>query len=140
MVFRTGDIAERPRQCSPVSRGAKFVIVTPAGMNVYPEDLEKAVRREAGVRDCVVIGIERDRANAGACTVLLLEDSNVDEAAVIENANRLLAEYQKIRQWFRWPDPDFPRTPTSKPLLPRIREVVHARLGPGTTSQAGGNS
>ena len=138
--FRTGDIAERDENGSLYFKGRKKnVIVTPAGMNVYPEDLEKAVRREAGVRDCVVIGIERD-GNAESCAVLLLEDSNVDEAAVIENANRLLAEYQKIRQWFRWPDPDFPRTPTSKPLLPRIREVVHARLGPGTTSQAGGNS
>ena len=138
--FRTGDIAERDENGSLYFKGRKKnVIVTPAGMNVYPEDLEKAVRREAGVRDCVVIGIERD-GNAEPCAVLLLEDSNVDEAAVIENANRLLAEYQKIRQWFRWPDPDFPRTPTSKPLLPRIREVVHARLGPGTTSQAGGNS
>ena len=138
--FRTGDIAERDENGSLYFKGRKKnVIVTPAGMNVYPEDLEKAVRREAGVRDCVVIGIERD-GNAESCAVLLLEDSNVDEAAVIENANRLLAEYQKIRQWFRWPDPDFPRTPTSKPLLPRIREVVHARLGAGTTSQAGGNS
>ena len=52
---------------------SKNVIVTPAGMNVYPEDLEKALRRQAGVRDCVVVGIERD-GNAEPCAVLLLED------------------------------------------------------------------
>jgi long-chain acyl-CoA synthetase len=126
--FRTGDLARTDQDGSLYFKGRKKnVIVTPAGMNVYPEDLEKAVRRAAGVRDCVVIGIERD-GNAEPCAVLLLDDPQADEAAVIENANRSLAEYQKIRRWFRWPDPDFPRTPTSKPLLPRIREVASARI------------
>ena len=138
--FRTGDMAEKDENGSLYFKGRKKnVIVTPAGMNVHPEDLEKAVRREAGVRDCVVIGIERD-GNAEPCAVLLLEDPGADQAAVIESANRSLAEYQKIRQWFRWPDPDFPRTPTSKPLLPQIRETVNARLGVRTTSPAGGSS
>ncbi len=126
--FRTGDLAETDENGNLYFKGRKKnVIVTPAGMNVYPEDLEKAVRRETGVRDCVVIGVERD-GNAEPCAVLLLDGPHADEASVVENANRSLAEYQKIRKWFRWPDPDFPRTPTSKPLLPRIREVVNAGL------------
>jgi long-chain acyl-CoA synthetase len=131
--FHTGDLARTDQDGSLYFKGRKKnVIVTPAGMNVYPEDLEKAVRRAAGVRDCVVIGIERD-GNAEPCAVLLL-DPQADEAAVIENANRSLAEYQKIRRWFRWPDPDFPRTPTSKPLLPRIREVASARFDAAAAS------
>jgi long-chain acyl-CoA synthetase len=41
-----------------------------------------------------------------------------------------LVEYQHIREWVVWPEPDFPRTPTQKPVLPRIREVVEqARNG-----------
>jgi len=36
----------------------KNVIVTPAGLNVYPEDLEGTLRNQAGVRDCVVIPVE----------------------------------------------------------------------------------
>jgi long-chain acyl-CoA synthetase len=138
--FRTGDMAESDENGSLYFKGRKKnVIVTPAGMNVYPEDLEKALRREVGVRDCVVIGIERD-GNAEPCAVLLLEDQEADQAAVIENANRSLAEYQKIRRWFRWPDPDFPRTPTSKPLLPQIREAVNARLGARSASPTSSNS
>jgi long-chain acyl-CoA synthetase len=126
--FRTGDMAETDDDGHLYFKGRrKNVIVTPAGMNVYPEDLEKAVRRQAGVRDCVVIGIERD-GNAEPCAVVLPDGSHADPAIVIENANRSLVEYQKIRRWFRWPDPDFPRTPTQKPLLPRIREVVCANL------------
>jgi len=139
--LHTGDMGETDGDGRLYFKGrGKNVIVTPAGMNIYPEDLEKAVRREPGVRDCVVIGIERN-GNAEPCAVLLLEDSeNANQAALIENANRSLAEYQKIRHWFAWPDPDFPRTPTLKPLLPRIREVVNAKLDAAPVAQDGAAS
>ena len=123
--FRTGDVAEADETGRLYFKGRrKNVIVTPAGMNVYPEDLEKALRAQTGIRDCVVIGLERD-GNAEPCAVLLLNGSDGNPAAVIEGANRSLAEYQKIRHSFLWPEPDFPRTPTQKPILPRIRDVVH---------------
>jgi long-chain acyl-CoA synthetase len=139
--FRTGDMGEADAEGRLYFKGRrKNVIVTPAGMNVYPEDLEKAVRSQPGVRDCVVIGIERD-GNAEPCAVLLLEDPpHANQAAILENANRTLAEYQKIRRLFLWPDPDFPRTPTLKPLLPRIRELVNARLDKAVTSKDGNGS
>jgi long-chain acyl-CoA synthetase len=139
--FRTGDMGEADGEGRLYFKGRrKNVIVTPAGMNIYPEDLEKAVRSRPGVRDCVVIGIERD-GNAEPCAVLLLEDAlHANQAAIIENANHSLAEYQKIRHWFPWPDPDFPRTPTLKPLLPRIREVVNANLDTAVTSPDGNSS
>jgi len=134
--LHTGDMGETGADGRLYFKGRrKNVIVTPAGMNVYPEDLEKAVRDQAGIRDCVVIGIERD-GNAEPCAVLLLEDpQHANQAALIENANRSLAEYQKIRRWFLWPDPDFPRTPTLKPSLPRIRELVNAKLDAAPAAQ-----
>ncbi len=139
--FHTGDMGETDAEGRMYFKGRrKNVIVTPAGMNVYPEDLERAVRSQPGVRDCVVIGIERD-GNAEPCAVLLLENApHANQAAIIENANRALAEYQKIRHWFPWPDPDFPRTPTLKPLLPRIREVVSTKFDTAATSQDGNSS
>ena len=139
--FHTGDMGETDAEGRLYFKGRrKNVIVTPAGMNVYPEDLEKAVRSQPGVRDCVVIGIERD-GNAEPCAVLLLENPpRANQAAIIETANRSLSEYQKIRHWFSWPDPDFPRTPTLKPMLPRIRELVNARLDTAVTSEDGSSS
>jgi long-chain acyl-CoA synthetase len=137
--LHTGDMAETDEKGHLYFKGRrKNVIVTPAGMNVYPEDLEKAVRRQLGVRDCVVIGIERD-GNAEPCAVLLLEDPHANPSPIIENANGSLAEYQKIRRWFVWRDPDFPRTPTLKPLLPRIRETVTANLGAAPAARDGAN-
>jgi long-chain acyl-CoA synthetase len=133
--FRTGDVAEKDETGSLYFKGRrKNVIVTPAGMNVYPEDLEKALRTQPGVRDCVVIGIEKD-GNAEPCAVLLLNGASGDSAALIEGANKSLAEYQKIRRSFVWPESDFPRTPTQKPMLSRIREVVE-KIDGGSTERA----
>jgi long-chain acyl-CoA synthetase len=133
--FRTGDLAETREDGNLYFKGRKKnVIVTPAGMNIYPEDLEKAIRREPGVRDCVVIGLERD-GNAEPCAVLLMDGAGSNPESAVQSANRSLAEYQQVRNWFVWSDPDFPRTPILKPLLPRIREVVNAKIGAASLSQ-----
>jgi long-chain acyl-CoA synthetase len=119
--LRTGDLGELDAQGNLRFRGRKkSVIVTPAGLNVYPEDLEAALRKQPGVRDCVVVPQQRD-GNAEALAALLLVEPG-DQAAdrVIEDANRSLAEYQKIRSWIIWPESDFPRTPTGKPKLAQI--------------------
>jgi long-chain acyl-CoA synthetase len=127
--FRTGDLAEVDEQGRLFFKGRqKNVIVTPAGMNIYPQDLERALSEQMGVKESVVIGLERD-GNAEPCAVLLLDDEQVDPSVVVQNANKSLADFQRIRQWVVWPEPDFPRTPTQKPLLARIREVAEAKLG-----------
>jgi long-chain acyl-CoA synthetase len=132
--FHTGDIAAKDASGRLYFKGrSKNVIVTPAGMNVYPEDLEKTLRAQSGVRDCVVVGMDRD-GNAEACAVLLLSDAQADPTKLVERANESLAEYQKIRRWFVWPEADFPRTPTQKPILPRIQEAVRAAES-GTAKQ-----
>ena len=136
--LRTGDLGELDGEGNLRFRGRKKnVIVTPAGLNVYPEDLEGALRKQPSVRDCVVIPMERG-GNAEACAVLLMDGSSVagaqpaaagaptkesseDGARIaVESANASLAEYQRIRTWFIWPEFDFPRTPTGKPRLATI--------------------
>jgi long-chain acyl-CoA synthetase len=125
--FRTGDVAERDGNGRLYFKGRrKNVIVTSAGMNVYPEDLEKALRVQPHVRDCVVLGYERD-GNEEPYAVLLMNGSESNSNAAsdaVDRANQSLAEYQQIRHWFVWPEGDFPRTATQKPILPRIREVI----------------
>jgi long-chain acyl-CoA synthetase len=135
--FRTGDLAESGKDGLLYFKGRKKnVIVTSAGMKVHPEDLEKELRRQVGVGDCVVIGLERD-GNAEPYAVLLMDSAGSNPESAVQNANRSLAEYQQIRNWFVWPDADFPRTPTLKPLLPRIREVASAKIGVASPSQDG---
>ena len=125
--FHTGDLGERDANGNLYFKGRqKNVIVTPAGLNIYPEDLEAELRKEPGVRDCVVIGLDRD-GNAEPCAVLLLRDS-ASPSEIIESANSRLAEFQRVRSWVVWREPDFPRTPTQKPILARIREGALAEL------------
>jgi long-chain acyl-CoA synthetase len=133
--FHTGDLGQVDEQGRLFFKGRqKNVIVTPAGMNIYPQDLERALREQPGVKESVVIALERD-GNAEPCVVLLLENPSVDPGHAVQNANKSLAEFQQIRRWVVWPEPDFPRTPTQKPLLPRIREVAEAKLDMQTETQ-----
>ncbi len=72
--YRTGDLGALDGEGNLFFRGRKKeVIVTPAGMNIYPDDLEAALRLQKGVRDCVVVGLERG-GNAEPCAVLILRD------------------------------------------------------------------
>jgi long-chain acyl-CoA synthetase len=137
--FHTGDLGERDANGNLYFKGRqKNVIVTPAGLNIYPEDLEAEIRKEPGVRDCVVIGLERD-GNAEPCAVLLLRDS-ASPSEIIESANSRLAEFQRVRSWVVWHEPDFPRTPTQKPILARIREGTLAQLAGRASSDTGTQS
>jgi long-chain acyl-CoA synthetase len=130
--YSTGDLGAVDEQGNLFFKGRKKeVIVTPAGMNIYPEDLEAALRQQKEVRDCVVVGLERG-GNAEPCAVVILREPAPDVASsirdIIERANRTLAEYQRMRTWFVWPDEDFPRTATQKPRRQVIRDAVEAGL------------
>ncbi len=127
--YRTGDLGALDEQGNLFFRGRKKeVIVTPAGMNIYPEDLESALRQQEEVRDCVVVGLERG-GNAEPCAVLILRDSySRDGARPVSRANETLAEYQRMRTWFVWPEEDFPRSSTQKPRRNVIRDAVEAAL------------
>ncbi len=134
--LRTGDIGELDAHGNLRFKGRKKnVIVTAAGLNVYPEDLEAALRKQAGVRDCAVVSSERG-GNAEPYAILLMENTagRKEEAVreAIENANASLGEYQRVHRWLVWPEPDFPRTPTGKPRLSLI--AARARESPDGTA------
>jgi long-chain acyl-CoA synthetase len=139
--LRTGDIGEVDGEGNLRFKGRKKnVIVTPAGLNIYPEDLEAALQRQPGVRDCVVIPDDRG-GNAEPCAVLLMDSSSdgKEQAArsATENANATLAEYQRMHRWLVWPEPDFPRTPTGKARLSLIAARAAGRRdgSPSGTAQ-----
>ena len=134
--FRTGDRGEMDAEGNLFFKGRrKNVIVTPEGMNIYPEDLEAALKRQPEVRDCVVIGIDRD-GNAEPFAVLLLRNPIANAAAAVDRTNQTLASFQQIRRWQVWNGEDFPRTPTQKPRLPQIRAAVEAQIAHKPVSAA----
>lgn len=124
--YRTGDLGALDADGNLYFKGRKKeVLVTPAGMNVYPEDLEAALRKQPEVKDCVVVGADRD-GNAEPCAVVILRSGEIEET--VRRANASLAEYQRMRVWVEWPDEDFPRTSTFKPKRNAIAESVRAKM------------
>src|SRR5580698_6382305 len=125
--YRTGDVGALDNAGNLYFKGRKKeVIVTPGGLNIFPDDLEAALRRQPEVKDCVVVGIERG-GNAEACAVLILRDdlhNGASVAGVVERANQSLAEFQRMRMWVEWPQKDFPRTNTQKPRRNLIAEFA----------------
>jgi long-chain acyl-CoA synthetase len=102
--FHTGDVGEldENKQLRILGR-KKEMIVTPEGLNVFPEDVERVLNHTPGVRDSAVIGTDRVHA------VLILEPGASQEA-ILREANSQLADYQRIRTASQWPYPEFPRT------------------------------
>jgi long-chain acyl-CoA synthetase len=63
-----------------------------------------------------------------------LRDRNADAKTIVARANETLAEYQRMRSWFVWPEEDFPRTSTGKPRRNVIRDAVEANLSGHTVT------
>lgn len=127
----TGDLADMDAGGNLRFRGRKKeVIVTAAGLNIYPEDLEDALRRQAAVRGAAVVEVAGS-SGPEPLAVVLAENDSVADAAVTA-ANQELAEFQQIHRWVLWQEPDLPRTSTGKVL----RREITRRLADGSIANA----
>jgi long-chain acyl-CoA synthetase len=134
--YGTGDIGELDATGNLYFKGRKKdVLVAPAGMNVYPEDLEAALRRQPEVKDAIIVGLPRD-GNAEPCAVLILRDGSQSAETAVQRANQSVAEYQRMNHWFVWREDDFPRTSTQKPRRPIIQEMVLAQMSGRETASS----
>ena len=125
--YRSGDVGHLDPEGRLILSGrTKDVIVLPNGFNVYPEDIENALR-VAEIRDSVVVETRPGRievvvlasavATAGATAGHDPTDTAAMRArinAAVKVANATLGPNQRIQGWRLWPDDDFPRTHTYK--------------------------
>jgi long-chain acyl-CoA synthetase len=126
--LRTGDIGQVDAAGNLYFKGRKKdVIVTAAGLNIYPEDLEAVLNRQPDVRASCIIEW-KGASGTEPLAVLILRAAEANVEAAISRANQQLAEYQQIRRWYVWPEPDFPRTSTHKILKREVAATVSARL------------
>lgn len=124
----TGDLAAQDEAGELRFLGRKGdVIVTSAGMNVHPADLEGAMMKCPGMRGCVVVGCELQQGPEPVA-VVLFPGSDEDLDAGVAQANRALASYQQIRRVLRWPELEFPYTSTGKLLRKRVAEWAWTEL------------
>ena len=136
--YRSGDIGHLDSEGRLILSGRKKdMIVLPNGFNVYPEDIENALR-VAGIRDSVVIETRPGRIEAivlapgthglpGSAQALGFDPATPPSDlrrtidAAVKEANGHLGPNQRVAGWRLWPEADFPRTHTLKVRRDRIR-------------------
>ncbi len=135
----TGDLATRNAEGELIFAGRKSdVIVTSAGLNIYPQDLEAVLRGQPGLREALVVAY--DSATGPTPVAVLIADANEDDDVLklaVGKGNRELAAFQQIRYWLRWPQPEFPRTSTGKVLRRTVQSWAQQALA--SAGDAAGN-
>jgi long-chain acyl-CoA synthetase len=134
--FHTGDIGELDEAGRLFIKGRKKeMIVTPEGLNVFPEDVERAVAVQPGVRDVAIVGV-RSGSEERVQAVVVLEPG-IDPQEIIRKSNLTLADHQKIRGISIWPGGELPRTEGTRKLKRReIRDWVATGVTPSKSAEA----
>ncbi|MFL5734155.1 MAG: AMP-dependent synthetase/ligase [Chloroflexia bacterium] len=114
--YKTGDLGYFDKRGHLVLHGRKKdLIVLANGQNVYPEDVERALKAVPGVTDAVVIGLPDNQGQGVEVHAVLIPDKGVtDTGSIVKQANARLAPHQYVKTLTVWPDEDFPRTHTLK--------------------------
>ena len=135
--YKTGDIGHLDTEGRLILSGRiKDIIVLPNGFNVYPEDIENALRI-AGIRDSVVLETQPGRieavvlgSSAGGAPGPIGEADPAEARGRIDTAikaaNASLGPNQRIAGWRLWPEEDFPRTHTLKIKRAQVRAWIAA--------------
>ena len=133
--FHTGDIGEITADGQVFIRGRKKeMIVTPEGLNVFPEDVEKVLNHLPGVRDSAVVGVATRAGTEERVHAVLVLEPGTEPDAVVRIANAQLADHQKIRRALVWPDAELPRTQGTRKLKrAAIRQWVQDGAVPQTS-------
>ena len=134
--LRTGDLGQQDARGNLYFRGRrKEVIVTSAGLNVYPADIEAALKMQPEIGGSAVVGVDGPQGPEPVA-VLIMRRPETDPSTAVQRANQRLSPYQQIRHWVVWPGRDFPRTATQKVRKGDLVRFV-SRQGGEPTGQAG---
>ena len=118
--FHTGDIGEIDDKGQLHIRGRKKeMIVTPEGLNVFPEDVERVLNDIPGVVESAVVGALLPGSTAERVQAVLVAAPGTDLDDVVRQANARLQDHQKIRAAAAWRGPELPRTEGTRKLKRR---------------------
>jgi long-chain acyl-CoA synthetase len=132
--YHTGDLATIDAAGNIALSGrAKELIVLPSGMNVWPQDVEDALRLQPGVKDACVLAVPTPAGGAALHAYLIRGPGAGDDdlSVLVARANGSLAQHQRVATASWWPEADFPRTPTLKVrrhLLPMPSSDQHTEV------------
>lgn len=124
--FRTGDLGEfDPSGFLRIKGRSKELIVTGAGVNIYPEEVEQELNRTRGVKEGCVIGLDRGEGEE-VHAVLLLDGSGRATEDIVGEVNSRLDNLHQITGFTVWSEPEFPKTTTLKIRKFLVKEKIKA--------------
>jgi long-chain acyl-CoA synthetase len=134
--LHTGDIGEKDTNGRLFIKGRKKeMIVTPEGLNVFPDDVERVLNQVHGVYESAVVG--KVEGSVERVHAVLALDPDVDPETVMREANRGLADHQRVRSFSIWSSGPLPRTEGTRKLKrAAIKEWVASGASPAA-AQAG---
>jgi len=133
--LHTGDIGQRDESGRVFIKGRKKeMIVTPDGLNVFPEDVERVLNDLPGVRESAVVGAAEGSQERVHAVIVMEPGADLDQ--VVRAANPLLQDHQRIRTASAWPGTELPRTDGTRKLKRRaIREWVESGAAPAAVPE-----
>jgi acyl-CoA synthetase (AMP-forming)/AMP-acid ligase II len=89
-----GDLAKVAADGTLILLGRGSQVINSGGEKVFPEEVEEAVKRVPGVRDCLVVGVDDARFGQAVTAVAATDGTVLDEADVIAHVKTQLARYK----------------------------------------------
>jgi acyl-CoA synthetase (AMP-forming)/AMP-acid ligase II len=118
--LHTGDIAVRDADGFIFIQDRIKDMIISGGENVYPAEIEDVLLSHPGIADAAVVGMPSVKWGESPLAVVVRDDPDLDEAAVLAHCSGKLARF-KLPKRAVFTDV-IPRTPTGKALKRQLRE------------------
>jgi acyl-CoA synthetase (AMP-forming)/AMP-acid ligase II len=122
-----GDLAQVAADGTLILLGRGSQVINSGGEKIFPEEVEEAVKRVPGVRDCLVVGIDDERFGQAVTAVAATDGAVLDEADVIAHVKTQLARYKAPKRVVFIPE--VPRSPNGKADYNAAKQYALDALG-----------
>ena len=122
-----GDLAQVAEDGTLILLGRGSQVINSGGEKIFPEEVEEAVKRVPGVRDCLVVGIDDERFGQAVTAIAATDGTVLEEADVIAHVKTQLARYKAPKRVVFVTD--VPRSPNGKADYTTAKQYALDALG-----------
>ncbi|GAA1322728.1 class I adenylate-forming enzyme family protein [Pseudonocardia xinjiangensis] len=120
--FRTGDLGYQDEDGFVFIAGRLKDVIVSGGINIYPAEIEEAIRGISGVREVAVVGVPDEEWGESVKAVVVLEDGVSHTPEDIEQRCRVELAGYKVPRVIAFIDA-LPRSPSGKVLNRELTDV-----------------